>query len=288
MKYAFIDSLRSEYAIVKMCRWLGVSKAGYYKWRCRSLSPRRKLRQRVEGAVVETFERFKHRYGAPRLTVELNELGVACSRNHVAKLLSENNLKARNGKRYKYFPGQQARTHLCDNELKRDFSASKPNEKWVSDITYIKIQKGYVYLAVVMDLFSRKIVGWSLDKSMTNKLVMDAFKMAVSGRKVKPGLLLHSDRGVQYRSCEYHDLLYDHGVKPSMSRKGNCWDNAAMESFFARLKVEHIYYEELNTQADVYSAVFEYIEVFYNRQRRHSANGYCNPVQYEQQQAKLA
>ena len=190
MKYAFIDSLRNEYAIVKMCRWLCVSKAGYYKWRCRLLSPRRELRQRVESAVVETFERYKHRYGAPRLTVELNELGVSCSRNHVAKLLAENDLKARNGRRYKYFPGTQARTHLCDNELNRDFSASKPNEKWVSDITYIKIKKGHVYLAVVMDLFSRKIVGWSLDKSMTNQLVMDAFKMAVAGRKVKPGLLL--------------------------------------------------------------------------------------------------
>jgi len=283
VKYAFIESLRSEYSIVKMCGWLGVSKSGYYKWRSRTPSQRAQQRERVREACTGLFSVFKERYGAPRLTVELNERGISCCRNHVAQLLSEQQLKARNGKRYKYFPTVQARTHVSDNLLKRDFTATQPDQKWVADITYIKVERGYVYLAVVMDLFSRRIVGWSLDKTMTNKLIMDAFRMAVASREISPGLIVHSDRGVQYRSCEYHDLLYAHGAQPSMSRKGNCWDNAAMESFFARLKVECIYAEDIVSKADAYRAVFEYIELFYNRIRRHSTNGHQSPENYEKQ-----
>ncbi len=268
---------------MKMCRWLGVSRSGYYTWRGRSPSQRAVKRDVLKQTVAEVFSQFKERYGAPRLTVELNENGIQCSRNHVATLLSELDLKARNGKRYKYFPAIQAINHVSDNLLGRQFTAKAPDEKWVSDITYIKIERGYVYLAVVMDLFSRKIIGWSLDKTMTNKLIMDAFKMAVAARKVKPGLIVHSDRGVQYRSCEYHDLLYDQGARPSMSRKGNCWDNAAMESFFSRLKVECLYAEDIKNKDHAYSEVFEYIELFYNRVRRHSANGYQSPENYEKQ-----
>ena len=169
------------------------------------------------------------------------------------------------------------------NLLARNFSASKPNEKWVSDITYIKVERGFVYLAVVMDLFARKIIGWALDTTMTNQLIIDAFKMAVASRHVEPGLLLHSDRGVQYRSGEYQYLLAREGIKPSMSRKGNCWDNAAMESFFARLKVESIYAESLKGKQDAYACVFDYIEMFYNKVRRHTANNYQSPNDYEQQ-----
>ena len=206
-----------------------------------------------------------------------------CSVNHVAKLMVANDLQARNGKGYKYFPSVQARNHVSDNLLARNFSASKPNEKWVSDITYIKVERGFVYLAVVMDLFARKIIGWALDTTMTNQLIIDAFKMAVASRHVEPGLLLHSDRGVQYRSGEYQYLLAREGIKPSMSRKGNCWDNAAMESFFARLKVESIYAESLKGKQDAYACVFDYIEMFYNKVRRHTANNYQSPNDYEQQ-----
>lgn len=281
MKYAYIHSNREHYPVTKMSQWLKVSRSGYYKWCSREISDRERQRIEVERSVVTTFERFKHRYGAPRLTVELNEAGVPCSLNHVAKVMAANDLQARNGKGYKYFPSVQARNHVSDNLLARNFTASKPNEKWVSDITYIKVEKGFVYLAVVMDLFSRKIIGWSLDTSMTNQLIIDAFKMAVAARHTEPGLILHSDRGVQYRSGEYQNLLLTQGITPSMSRKGNCWDNAAMESFFARLKVESIYTEDVKGKSDAYSRVFEYIEMFYNTVRRHSTNSYLSPNNYE-------
>jgi transposase InsO family protein len=237
----------------------------------------------VVEAILKTFAQFKHRYGAPRLEVELNEQGVPCSVNHVAKILAENGLKARNGKGYKFFPGPNAINHVSDNLLARRFTAKRPNEKWVSDITYIKIDRGHVYLAVVMDLFSRKIVGWSLDTTLTNKIIIDAYEMAVASRGAHPGLILHSDRGVQYRSSEYQVRLHDAGIRPSMSRKGNCWDNAAMESFFARLKVESIYADDINTKQEAFANVFEYIELFYNSVRRHSTNGYKSPNTYEQE-----
>ena len=281
MRYAYIHAHREHYAVTKMSRWLKVSRSGYYKWRSRKVSAREQQRLLVETSVVTTFERFKHRYGAPRIAIELKEAGVPCSLNHVAKLMAANDLQARNGKGYKYFPSIQARNHVSDNLLARNFKASKPNEKWVSDITYIKVERGFVYLAVIMDLFSRKIIGWALDTTMTNKLIIDAFEMAVAARSVEPGLILHSDRGVQYRSGEYQHLLLTEGITPSMSRKGNCWDNAAMESFFARLKVESIYAEDLKGKRDAYSSVFEYIEMFYNTIRRHSTNCYLSPNDYE-------
>ena len=282
MKYAFIDSLRGEYAISKMCRWSKVSRSGYYKWRRRAPSARDLRKLEAERLLVNLFSRFKSRYGSPRMTVELNESGLPISENTVAKLMAKQGLKARNGKGYKYFPNVLANNNVSDNLLRRRFQASKPDEKWVSDITYIKVEKGFVYLAVIMDLFSRKIVGWSLDSTMTNQLIIDAFEMAVASRKVEPGLILHSDRGVQYRSGEYQALLLDEGIRPSMSRKGNCWDNAAMESFFARFKVEALYAEDVTTKKEAYSCVFDYIELFYNSHRRHSTLGFKSPNTFEQ------
>ncbi len=264
-----------------MCRWLLVSRSGFYKWCQRTPGPRERQRLLVEKAVVIAFKQFKHRYGAPRIVVELQATGIPCSLNHVAKLMAENGLQAKNGKNYKYFPSVQARNHVSDNLLAREFTSNKPNEKWVSDITYIKLERGYVYLAVIMDLFSRKIIGWSLDTTMTNHLIIDAFNMAVATRKVEPGLILHSDRGVQYRSGEYQHKLISKGIQSSMSRKGNCWDNAVVESFFARLKVESIYAESFKGKQDAYACVFEYIELFYNSVRRHSTNAYLSPCNYE-------
>lgn len=283
MKYAFIDSLRAQYAVAKMCLWAGVSRSGYYKWRNREPSAQDCRRLEAERLLVNLFNRFKSRYGSPRMTLELNDNGFAISENTVAKLMAEQGLRARNGKAYNYFPDVLAHNHVSDNLLRRNFTASRPDEKWVSDITYIKVEKGFVYLAVVMDLFSRKIIGWSLDTTMTNQLIIDAFKMAVAAREVEPGLILHSDRGVQYRSGEYQALLLGEGIKPSMSRKGNCWDNAAMESFFARFKVEALYAEDVRTKQEAYSCVFDYIECFYNNHRRHSTLGYKSPNSYEQE-----
>ena len=282
MKYAYIESLRGHHAVYKMCQWLAVSRSGYYKWRARDPSEQAVRREQVRQVVVETFHRFKQRYGAPRLTVELNETGTPCSENHVAKLLASSGLRARNGKNFKFFPSANALNHVSDNLLKRDFRASRPNEKWVSDITYIKIERGFVYLAVIMDLFSRKIIGWALDGQMTTDLIIEAFDMAVANRNTQPGLILHSDRGVQYRSSHYQGRLLDEDIQPSMSRKGNCWDNAAMEAFFARLKVESLYAEDFGTKEEAYACVFEYIELFYNNIRRHSAINYQSPKQFEE------
>ena len=183
-----------------MCRWLDVSRSGYYRWREREPSQRTLQREAVRVAVNDTYYEFKRRYGAPRIALELNEAGIPCSLNHVAELMREIGIKARNGKRFRYTPAPEAGAGVVDNVLACNFHASKPNEKWVSDITYIELEDGWVYLAVIMDLFSRQIVGWSIDEQMTVDLVKDAFNMAIARRKVEPGLLLHSDRGVQYRA----------------------------------------------------------------------------------------
>lgn len=281
MRYAYIESLRGEYSVKKMCGWLQVSRSGYYKWQEREPSFQQTYREIVREATHSKFLELKKRYGAPRLTRELNDAGIKCCVNQVAKLMSEAGIKAKNGRNFKYSPSGVSTSNIADNLLNRHFKADKPDEKWVSDITYIPIRGGHVYLAVVMDLFSRKIVGWSLDKTMTTKLILDAFNMAVASRECQPGLILHSDQGVQYRAGEYVLALHDEQITPSMSRKGNCWDNAAMESFFARLKVEEVYAELYQSMDEAYSSVFEYIELFYNRVRRHSTIGYISPVEYE-------
>jgi putative transposase len=247
------------------------------------MSDRARKKELVRKAVIDVYHDFKQRYGAPRIVEELNEAGIDCSLNHVAEILKTEGLKARNGKNFKYTPTAYATSNVADNVLARNFTASKPNEKWVSDITYIDVDGEWMHLAVVLDLFSRQIVGWAVDETMTTELILDAFNMAVTRRQVTPGLILHSDRGVQYRAGEYQQALLDHKITPSMSRKGNCWDNAVMESFFGRLKVELIYAEDYKTSRDVYSGLFEYIEVFYNRIRRHSSLGYQSPVRFEEQ-----
>jgi transposase InsO family protein len=249
---------------------------------------KKQQRRALVGLAVETaYSQYKKRYGAPRLAVELNEQGIDCSVNHVADLLKEKGLRARNGKGFKYRARTESKTNVSENLLQRRFSADAPNQKWVSDITYIKVGRKWLYLAAVLDLFSRKIVGWSLDTHMREDLIMDAFTMAVHNRDVPDNVLIHSDRGVQYRSNRYQGLVRDYGFRSSMSRKGNCWDNAVMESFFSRLKVELIYAENYTTADEARAGIFEYIELFYNRTRRHSANGYISPEQYERKYSQL-
>ena len=270
-----------------MCRVLAVSRSGFYAWLKRPVCPRDQRRALVGTAVETAYSQFKKRYGAPRLTVELNEQGIPCSLNHVAVLLKERGLRARNGKGFRYYPRTEAMTNVNGNLLRRNFEAPAPNLKWVSDITYIKVGRVWLYLAAVMDLFSRKIVGWALGNHMRESLILEALNMAVSQRTIKPGALIHSDRGVQYRGNEYQEVLRSYGLRSSMSRKGNCWDNAAMESFFSRLKVELIYAENYKHVDAARTGIFEYIEGFYNRSRRHSAIGYVSPHAYEQQFAQL-
>jgi putative transposase len=269
-----------------MCRLLSVSRSGFYAWLKRPPSTREQRRALIGMAVEDAYSQFKKRYGAPRLTVELNAQGIPCSLNHVASLLRERGLRARNGKGFKYCPRTEAKTNVNDNLLRRNFTTERPNRKWVSDITYIRVGRVWLYLAAVMDLFSRKIVGWALESHMREGLILQALNMAVSGRELKD-TVIHSDRGVQYRGNEYQAALEQHGLTCSMSRKGNCWDNAVMESFFSRLKVELIYAENYKKVEDARAGIFEYIEIFYNRLRRHSAIGYISPHEYEQQFMKL-
>lgn len=270
-----------------MCRVLAVSRAGFYAWRSRPVSARDRRRVQVGTAVEATYAAFKRRYGAPRLTVELNAQGIGCSLNHVAALLRERGLRARNGKGFRYTPRTEAMTNVQDNLLCRNFAAPAPNRKWVSDITYIKVGRTWLYLAAVMDLFSRRIIGWALDRHMREGLIREALDMAVSHREGKRDTVIHSDRGVQYRANEYQEALRHHGLRSSMSRKGNCWDNAVMESFFSRLKVELIYAENYKSVEEARAGIFEYIELFYNRTRRHSANGYISPQDHERQYEQL-
>jgi len=266
-----------------MCRVLEVSRSGYYSRMHRAQSTRVQRREVLKLQVKELYKHFKKRYGAPRLTRELKGKGIACSHNYVASLLRELGLRARNGKRFRYSKPNSSKKNIQPNLLARNFKAERPNEKWVTDITYISVNGKWLYLAAVMDLCSKAIVGWSLANHMMDSLIKDAFEMAISRRKISGTLVVHSDQGVQYRSNDYQQNLLSYGCQLSMSRKGNCWDNAAMESFFSRLKVELIYAEQLKNFEQAKLLIFEYIEVFYNRIRRHSALGYVSPMQYEQQ-----
>lgn len=268
-----------------MCKALCVSRSGYYQYLSRPQSDKARRHHALQEQVQRTYEKFKKRYGAPRIARALKQDSIKCCVNTVAQVMRELSLKARNGKAFRYSRFSYANVRVSDNLLNRDFTVRAPNEKWVSDITYVRRNGSWVYLATVMDLYSRAIVGWSIDSSMTERLVIDAFKMAVDRRDIKPGLVVHSDRGVQYRSIKYHDLLSSVGAISSMSRRSNCWDNAVMESFFSRLKVELIYSQKYQSLQHVKSSIFEYIEIFYNRVRQHSTLGYLSPMQYELQNA---
>lgn len=238
--------------------------------------------------VKDTFEEFEAAYGAPRIAQELNDLGHTCSVNFVAKIMQEQGMLARNGKAFNYGSHALTMHNVADNILWRDFSTDRANQKWVTDITYVWVKNQWLYLATVMDLYSRRIIGWSLDTSMTEQLITQAMQRAIDARGVTPGLIVHSDRGTQYRSNDYVGFLEKHKIKRSMSRKGNCWDNAVMESFYARLKVELIYAKNYQSIDDARSGIFGYIEVFYNRKRRHSANGGVSPVNFEENAAIAA
>lgn len=270
------------YPIRTMAKTFQVSPSGYYRWRSRPPSATEVRKSRVTAATNEIYYRYKKRYGAPRITKELNGMGIRCSKNYVASILHDEGLRARNGKGFRYTSRYEARTNLAENLLKRNFKAGGPNQKWTSDITYIWVNGTWLYLAAVMDLYSRAIVGWSLNTHMTDELICVAMQMALNNRDVRNGLIVHSDRGVQFRSHRYQRLLLAHGCMISMSRKRDCWDNAAMESFFSRLKVELIYAERFDSIGQAKAAIFEYIEIFYNRQRRHSAIGYVSPEKFEE------
>ncbi len=268
-----------------MCEVLEVSRSGFYAWRSRPESERSKRhRELIEEIRTIHADRDMKSYGSPRVHKELLARGKSCSENTVAELMRTDGLAARTRRKYKSTTDSAHSLRVAENVLDRDFEQDTPNRVWLADITFIWTLEGWLYLAAVLDTHSRKIVGWSMHHRMHAGLVMDALRMALGRRCPDQAarLLHHSDRGSQYASQAFQDLLREHNITCSMSRKGNCWDNAMMESFFATLKKERVHHESYATREAARQSVFEYIELFYNPRRRHSALGYLSPEQYEQ------
>lgn len=280
MKFAFIHQQTAEFAIVTLCRVLGVSRSGYYAWLKRPPSERARANQRLTEAIQAAHARSRRTYGAPRIYRDLKDAGHRCSRNRVARLMRRCGLVVRGRRRFKTTTNAKHAYPVAPNVLDRQFTAQRPNEKWLTDITYIATQEGWLYLAVVLDIYSRMIVGWAMDKTMDHTLVAAAFKMAITRRQPSAALLHHSDRGSQYAAHAYQRLLNAHNITLSMSGAGNCYDNAMMESFFSTLKAEEAT-DIYASRTDARRRLFDYIEVWYNRQRRHSALGYISPTAFE-------
>lgn len=280
MKFAFIADHREEYPITLMCRVLGVSTSGYYAWQGRPVCKRQQANKRLLTEIQAIHERSRQTYGSPRIHAELRARGIVCGRGRVARLMRLNEVVARRRKRYKVTTKVDTRSPVAPNVLARDFTAKRPNAKWLADITYIDTYEGWLYLAAVMDVYSRRIVGWSMHSRMKTELVEAALHMALGQRDHDEDLLHHSDRGSQYTSDDYQTLLTQAQITPSMSGTGNCYDNAMMESFFATLKTECAD-SRFATRAEARQAIFEFIEVWYNRQRRHSALNYLTPAEFE-------
>ena len=276
-----IDVEKANYPIAMMCQVLKVSRSGYYAWRGRKPSKRQRSDQRLLPIIRDVYARNRGAYGSPRVHRELVAQGETAGLNRVARLMSENSIQARRPKRYRKTTDSDHRQPVAANVLGRNFRTDAPNRAWVSDITYIRTWQGWLYLAVILDLYSRRVVGWAMEDHMRTELVLKALDMAVSQRRPESGVLFHSDRGSQYASDAFQKALKRAGFICSMSRKGNCWDNAVAESFFSTLEMELLDHSVLPTMPRAKTAVFDYIEVFYNRQRRHSYLNYVAPAAFE-------
>lgn len=270
-----------QFNITAMCKVLSVSRAGYYAWCARPESKRSREDRRILELIKAIFSDSRNTYGYRRIHATLLEQGEQWSLHKVLRLMRENNLRPKTRKNFKVTTDSKHNKPVHDNLLDRQFDAAAPNQRWVSDLTYIYTQEGWLYLAVIIDLYSRKVIGWAMSDRMKEKLVIDALQMALFRRKVRSNLLLHSDRGSQYASDNMQQLLRSNRISCSMSRKGNCWDNAVAESFFHLLKTECVYHETYLTREEAKRSIFDYIEVFYNRKRKHSYLGYKSPEQYE-------
>jgi len=274
------------FRIGAMCRVLRVSRGGFYAWRRRQVvpSPREQRRQHMDGLVKEAFDTRKGRSGSPGLTRDLADDGHRVNRKTVAASIQRQGLRARAARKFKATTNSNHNLPVAPNLLQQDFTATTSNQKYVGDITYLWTNEGWLYLAVVIDLYSRPVAGWAMSERMTAQLVCDALQMALWRRRMPTGVIVHTDRGSQYCSGAYQVLIRQHGLLCSMSAKGNCYDNAHAESFFQTLKVGAIHGERFATREEIRQTVFEYIEVDYNRTRRHSANGYISPEAFEAQQ----
>ena len=284
MKFVWIDEHRGQFEAELMCRVLEVSRSGYYAWRERPLGGRQKRRVKLIERIRRAFDDSRGTYGSPRVTAELKEGGLAVCENTVAKYMRDEALRVK--PRRTFVPRTTDPDHphpIAANLLDRDFTAAAPDRKWASDLTYVWTDEGWLYLSVVIDLFSRKVVGWSMSDHLRADGVADALRMAIRRRRPGADLLHHSDRGVQYACDLYQALLARHGITASMSRAGNCYDNAVAESFFGTLKAELVNRTRYRTHAAARASLFEWIECWYNRRRRHSSLGYMSPEAFEAQ-----
>ncbi|WP_095989804.1 IS3 family transposase [Cystobacter fuscus] len=281
VKFELMDAQKALFPVKFMCEQLSVSRSGYYAWQRRPESARQASDRVLAEEVARVHQESRRTYGSPRVHAELRTRGQRVSRKRVVRLMRAQGLAARRRRRYVTTTDSRHRRPVAPNVLARDFSPAQPNTSWVTDITYVDTREGWLYLAVVLDLFSRKVVGWSMSDTIDRHLVLGALDMALKSRQPPRGLVHHSDRGSQYAREEYQQALAARGMECSMSRKGNCWDNAVVESFFSTLKQELVYTTDFTTHQQARLALFEYIEVFYNRQRRHSTLGYVSPVNFE-------
>ena len=276
-----MEDHRNQFRIGIMARVLGVSRSGYYTWRKRGKSKAATANDQLLVDLRQSFEQSRGTYGSPRITADLKSLGIRCSENRVARLMNVNGIAVKQRRRFKITTDSRHNHPVAANLLQQNFSVDRPNKVWVSDITYIQSLYGWQYLALVEDLYSRKTVGWAVSDRLKQELVLEALNRAVKQRNPEEGLIVHSDRGVQYAADRFRHLLQQHGFKQSMSEKGNCYDNAVAESMFATLKKEIINFGKFGTLEETKSLIFEYLEVFYNRKRKHSTLGYLSPEEYE-------
>ena len=283
MRYQFIKEYEGRFSVSALCRVLGVSRSGYIAWEKRPLSPCNRQEQNLLVEIRAIHQGSRGTYGSPRITQELWAKEVACSQNRVARIMRKYEITARPLRRYVTTTDSAHPLPVSPNRLGQQFTVEEPNTHWSADITYLWTSEGWLYLAVVLDLYSRRVIGWSIKDSLDRSLVLSALEGALIQRKPEPGLICHSDRGSQYASGDYQALLSKAEAICSMSRKGNCYDNAPVESFFASLKRELIHPRTFATREEARNAVFEWIAVWYNRKRRHSTLGYLSPEQFERQ-----
>jgi putative transposase len=283
VRFAFIATEKAAFPVRVLCRTLHVSRAGFYAWHGRAPARRVRADERLGLEIAAIHTQSRQRYGSPRIHAELQDRGCRTGRKRVARLMRVRGLVARRRRRFRVTTQSQHPFPIAPNLLARQFERAVPDQAWVTDITYIPTGEGWLYLAVILDLCSRFAVGWAMSERITDDLTLDALDMALARRRPAQGLLHHSDRGSQYASGDYQQVLAQHGIVCSMSRRGNCWDNAVAESFFATLKVELVHDATWNTRAAARRALFEYLEPFYNGRRRHSALGYLSPRAFEQQ-----
>jgi transposase InsO family protein len=288
MKYIFIKNNQQVFPIEKMCKVLEVSSSSYYKWKTKPISNRVLKMNIIKEKITFIYFLSKQRYGSPRITIELTSLGYQISRITVAKYLRELGLRSKLSKKFKVTTNSKHNYLVVENILNSVFTVTHPSKFWISDISYIQTKTGFLYLTTIIDLYDRKVIGWSLSHGMsTEETSLAAWRMAIKNRPVQKGLIFHSDRGVQYASKKFVNTIESYNIKRSMSRKGNCWDNAVAESFFKPLKIALVYGNKLISKEQMKLEIFEYIEIWYNKKRRHLALNYMNIEEFNNQIKKI-